>query len=69
MLKRLGKVAEIFKPVMLPLACCILVLSILPPRRFGWLDVEFSVIAVVVAALAVFAISHLWEKLRRNAFY
>lgn len=70
MLKRLqGKIPESFKRAVLPLAFCLWVLSTMPLRRFGWLDVELSVIAIVVAALAVFAISHVWEKLRRRPSY
>jgi len=60
-----GRGAEILKRIILPLAVCLLVLATIP-HKFGWIDVGLSAIAVPLAAIAVFGVSCLWEKLIPN---
>lgn len=61
-----GKGTEILKRSIVPLTTGLLVFAFLPRRRFGWLDVEVTALAVLMATIAGFAVSYLREKLRHN---
>jgi protein-S-isoprenylcysteine O-methyltransferase Ste14 len=64
-----GKGADALKQAVVPLATCLLVLAILPHRRFGWTDVKVMALAVALATIAVFLVPYLWEHLvgRKNS--
>jgi hypothetical protein len=58
-----GKGTDALKPAIVPLITCLLVLAILPHRRFGWTDVKVMTLALALATIAVFAVPYLWQHL------
>jgi hypothetical protein len=58
-----GKGTDALKQTIVPLATCLLVLRILPHRRFGWIDIELMALTILLATIGVFVVSYLWEHL------